>query len=220
MRALDLQGKTFGALEVLESAEKTSRGATLWRCLCHRCGAEALIEGQRLTDKRCPKVDCGCAYREKRADLTGKTIGVLGVLKYIGPSKNGDRMYQCRCLLCGQEKELPASTIRAKLASCGCQRYPTKRMAGMSQLGVAAAIIDGANIPALARKEANITSHTGVRGVTRLKNGTYRARCQVRGERWCQDGFCTIAMAKAARDKKQQELLDKYNIKFDPQPPD
>ncbi len=217
---LDLTGKRFGDLEVLEATGRTPKGASLWRCLCHRCGAETVIEGQRLTAKKSPKVDCGCAYRDKRADLTGKTIGVLDVLKYTRTSQNGDRLYLCRCHLCGAEKELPASTIRAKLTSCGCRQYSSERMESMSRMGVAVAIVDGANIPALARKEANATSHTCVRGVTRLNNGTYLARCQVRGERWWQGGFCSIETAKAARDKKQKELMDKYNIELDPQPPD
>lgn len=97
------------------------------------------------------------------------------MLKYAGPGENGDRLYLCRCHLCGGEKVLPASTIRAKLASCGCRQHPTERMKAMSQLGVAAAIVDGANIPGLARKEA--------------------------------------------RDRKQEELLEKYNVELE-EPPD
>lgn len=215
MHRLDLKGKRFGELEVLEFAGKDQKGASLWRCLCHRCGQESVIVGHRLGEK----ADCGCAYREKRADLTGKTIGVLDVLKYAGPGENGDRLYLCRCHLCGGEKVLPASTIRAKLASCGCRQYPAERMKAMSQLGVAAAIVDGANIPGLARKEANRNSTTGIRGVIRLRNGTYRAHCQVHGERWVQDGFLSAEKAKEARDRKQKELLEKYNVELE-EPPD
>lgn len=194
---------------------RSERGAVTWRCLCHRCGNEAIIEGQRMTDKRTPKVDCGCAYREKCADLTGKTVGVLDVLEYVGIGKSGDRCYRCRCHLCGCEKILPAVTIRAKLKSCGCQRYTLAKMQAMAKLAVDATIIDGVNIPAVTRTDANKNSQTGVRGVIRMKNGTYRAHCQVHGERWIQDGFLSVESAKRARDKMQSELIKKYKVGVD-----
>lgn len=215
----NLTGKRFGDLEVLAPAGRSERGALLWKCLCHRCGSIAIVEGQRMTAKKSPKRDCGCSYREKRANLTGQTIGVLDVLEYVRTSQNGDRIYLCRCKLCGHEKELPASTIRLKLQSCGCQRYNPERMTDMSKLGVEATIIDGVNIPSATRKEANKNSRTGVRGVSRLKNGLFRAHCQVKGERWVRDGFLSIESAKTARDKKQAELLKKYDVHIE-EPPD
>lgn len=213
MRRLDLAGKRYGDLEVIEMAGRTKKGAVKWRCLCHRCGKEVEIEGHRIVDKRNQKVDCGCLYKEKRADLSGKKIGVLDVIEYKRTSENGDRLYLCRCHLCGGEKILPASTIRAKLASCGCRQYDKERMAEISKLGIAETVIDGVNVPHVFRQQANRNSSSGIRGVTKIKDGMYRASCQVHGERWIREGFKTAEDAKKARKEKQEELIKKYNVK-------
>ena len=83
---LDLTGKTFGALTVIRRAGSSPKGASLWLCHCARCGRDAVIEGHRLRDKR----DCGCAYRESRADLSGQHIGVLQVIRREGSDKHGN----------------------------------------------------------------------------------------------------------------------------------
>ena len=103
-KSLDLTGQRYGYLTVLERVGSSPKGAALWLCHCSRCGQDCILEGQRIPQK----TDCGCAYREKRADLTGQHIGVLQVIRRTGRSKHGDALYLCRCDLCGQEKEIPS----------------------------------------------------------------------------------------------------------------
>lgn len=104
----DLIGQRFGELTVIEPAGRSPKGAMLWRCICRRCGNECVVEGQRLTDKKSPKKDCGCKKREKTADLTGKIYGALTVLKRTGIDKHRNALYLCKCSMCGSEKEFPA----------------------------------------------------------------------------------------------------------------
>lgn len=106
--AKDKTGKWYGDLEVLGRNGSTERGDPLWHCICHRCGAEVDIVGSHLKEKK----DCGCRYKEKRADLSGKTFGAVTVLERVGTDDNGNALYLCHCNICGQEKELPATTIR------------------------------------------------------------------------------------------------------------
>lgn len=135
-KPLDLTGYRSGDLEFIRPAGTTPRGAILWECICHRCGRTCQIIGNRVHDPR-PPVDCGCRKREREADLSG-TFGALEVLERRGTYKNGDKLYLCRCTLCGGEKLVPASTIRANPKSCGCAKYASERMAAQSKLGVAA----------------------------------------------------------------------------------
>ena len=60
-KKIDLTGKQFGRLTVLEFAKKTKRGRYMWRCLCS-CGKEKLIVSSNLT--RGNTQSCGCLHRE------------------------------------------------------------------------------------------------------------------------------------------------------------
>lgn len=213
--AKDLTGQQFGDLEVIERAGISKRKAPLWRCLCHRCGQEIILEGYKLTDKKSPRQDCGCRLRERYADLSGQTFGALEVLNCTGAHPSGDKAYLCRCSVCGKEKVFPASAIRIGLKSCGCRQYETVRMAKMSALGVEKNIVDGVNLNSVFKKEASKASKTGVRGVypDSARPGQYRASCMVHGELWVRAGFLSIESAKKARDEAQAQLIKKYNVK-------
>lgn len=115
-RPLDLAGKQFGALHVIERAGVDARGAILWKVHCDRCGQDSIKVGHRIPHL----TDCGCRAREKRADLSGQTFGHLQVIARAGSSKSGDALYRCLCTLCGREALIPACSLRAGQKSCGC----------------------------------------------------------------------------------------------------
>ena len=70
-KRLDLSGKTFHALTVLEFAEVRS-GRSHWRCLCE-CGAEAVVDGSKLTNGHTRS--CGCLQRKQSAEWA-ESLGV------------------------------------------------------------------------------------------------------------------------------------------------
>lgn len=211
----DLTGQRFGDLEVIEIAGKTPRGAVTWRCKCHRCGSEVIIPGQQMTNKRSPQIDCGCRKREKLADLPSGQYGGIYVIektenRYLG----GDTMYRCRCLACGKEFELPKCSVKDKPKSCGCLRYSVNDFKAMSDAGVAANIVNGANLNCVFKQEATKKSKTGVRGVFPESGRAcqYRFSCRVAGEKIVRTGFKSIESAKSARDEAQALLVQKHGI--------
>ena len=210
-KPLELTGKTIWHLHVIERAGSTPTGAKLWRCHCDLCGNDAIIEARRLNGARAKK-DCGCAYKAKKADLSGKTYGPLTVLKRVGTDKGGNSTYLCRCSVCGGEKVLPACSIRAIPKSCGCAEHNSERMKRIS--AIAAAQYNGVNKSSLFRKEANKNSQTGIRGVFPDSDypHLYRAAVQVHGELVIKTGFTTIESAKRERDRIYNELIEKYGI--------
>lgn len=217
-KMLDMAGKMAGDLEFIRPAGRSPKGAVLWECLCHRCGQKCVVEAQRINDPRGPK-DCGCRRREKLADLSGQTFGALYVIKRTGSTKGGDRVYLCRCTICGREKEFPACTIRSLPKGCGCLQYDPAAMAAYSQLGTAAQFKDvggaqKANLPAAYTDKAKSTSKTGVRGVFPEPNrpGRYRFAVSVAGERIIKTGFTSVAAAKSALDEVKSKLLKKYGL--------
>ena len=218
-KALDLTGRYFGDIEVIERHGSTSKGAAVWRCLCHRCEKEFLIEGQRLTDKSNPKKNCGCEKREREKDLTGGVYGALTVLTQAERWKDGSKAYLCRCGKCGKEKIFPASTIRTCPKGCGCLQFASEKMKKISDSGVKAKfdkVENGklADIAAIKSDKAMANSKTGVRGVfpERKTSGTYRVAVQVAVERLVKTGFTSIESAKAAYDEMKKGLIKKHRL--------
>lgn len=180
-----------------------------------------MIEGQRLTDKKAPRKDCGCSKIEREKDLTGGVYGALTVLGKAGKSSDGSIAYLCRCANCGEEKVFPSSTIRTCPKGCGCRRYSSEKMKAASDLGVKAKFTQAdngalADVSAVKSCKAMSTSKTGVRGVFPEKSrGTYRAAVQVAGEHKIRTGFTSVETAKAAYDEMKQELIDKHGLNDD-----
>ena len=69
MRKLDLVGKRFGRLNLIEVVSLSTTGSRIWKCVC-TCGAEHLAQQGHLTSGKV--TSCGC-YRKERARTHGMT---------------------------------------------------------------------------------------------------------------------------------------------------
>ena len=67
---LDLVGKTFGRLEVIEFAGMTPNHKSMWKCKCS-CGNEVIVRGSHLTNGL--TVSCGCYSAENTSNLFSKS---------------------------------------------------------------------------------------------------------------------------------------------------
>ena len=115
-KSKDLEDRRFGKLLVLEVTEKTRRHYRLWKCRCD-CGNEILITRSELLYGG--RTSCGHC-RDK--DLEGKRFGKLTAVCATGESRNGSRLWKCRCD-CGNEIEVTrADLIHNIRRSCGCMR--------------------------------------------------------------------------------------------------
>lgn len=208
-KRLDLEGKQYGQLMVIKFCGISERGASLWMCHCKRCGKDTVFEGAHIPEKK----DCGCRYRERRMDLTGKHIGVLQVLRRAESPKS-DAVYICRCDLCGKEKAFPASTIRSLPKSCGCRQYDIERLREQGIRGSEAGLVNGVSVYKVTRNTPQKNNSSGFRGVT-LSRGKWRAHVQVAQERWIQDGFDTPEEAYEARTAQRAIMLQRAGITED-----
>ena len=57
LKRLDLKGRKFGLLTVLERVKNTDTGQTRWRCMCD-CGNISIVLGTQLTQNH--TTSCGC----------------------------------------------------------------------------------------------------------------------------------------------------------------
>jgi hypothetical protein len=212
---LDLTGKQFGDVLVVSPAGVSKKGASLWNCECKRCGKAFVATGHRLTAKRSPQTDCGCSYRERKADLSGRTFGSLEVLSRDGSYPSGDSGYLCRCLRCGREKRFPACTIRTSPKGCGCLEHDASRLSQMSPKGVAVSVKDGTQIYTATREAANANSTTGLRWVRVLHRPSGDFICAafyIKGKRYYKGGFLTPASAHEWASKEHRRILDAEGI--------
>ena len=121
-KLIDLTGKRFGRLTVLERAPKARDTRAYWRCLCD-CGSETVVSGKDLRNSH--TTSCGCYNRENNShlrtkDMKGIRFGRLKVIRREGTSKNGFALWRCKCE-CGNETVVTGGNLRTgNTTSCGC----------------------------------------------------------------------------------------------------
>ena len=125
---LKLEGQRFHRLLVLERLEYSPEShGFMWKCICD-CGEECKALANNLVTGR--QHSCGCyrteRIREKhphlRNDLTGKTFGILFVIKDVGSLGNNTRLYLCKCD-CGKEVVYRSTRlVDGTYIDCGCRK--------------------------------------------------------------------------------------------------
>lgn len=128
-KALDLIGKKFGRLTVInKTEERNSDGTIIWECLCE-CGSIVKRSTANLTRKNreqscgCKKVDFMAQLGKKNsANLLNKRFGKLMVIEKLGQIKSYQQVYW-RCLCdCGNEWIGSSSQLLQGANSCGCDK--------------------------------------------------------------------------------------------------
>lgn len=92
MKRIEMQGKTFGTLTVLELGVPSKQGQARWVCLCE-CGKKTLVMGKDLRNGHIKW--CGCVIKQRLLELStthnlSKTseYRIWGLMKYRCFNKN------------------------------------------------------------------------------------------------------------------------------------
>lgn len=123
-KLIDLTGKRFGRLIVIERAIDKHYKKPMWKCQCD-CGKIIITRGSVLTSGQ--SQSCGCLAAElKLHDLTGKKFGKLTVLKrdedHITQKGYKVLYWICQCE-CGTIKSIRGSElVKGGVRSCGCSK--------------------------------------------------------------------------------------------------
>lgn len=123
-RVVDLTGRVFGQLTVLERVKIPGEHESHWRCVC-TCGNEIVALAGNL--KSGNTQSCGCTAHQRKAvakmiDLTGQRFGKLVVL-YMNERSFSKRVsWHCVCD-CGNECDVNANNLTSgHTTSCGCKK--------------------------------------------------------------------------------------------------
>ncbi len=116
---MNLVGKHFGRLEVLEKAYTKNR-AVYWKCRCE-CGNITYVSTAKLNSGHTRS--CGCLHSPKPylKDLVGKRFGKLVVVEY--DHSNHGAYWKCDCDCGKKDIVLPSyRLLNGSVKSCGCLR--------------------------------------------------------------------------------------------------
>lgn len=124
---IDLTGKEFGKLTVIEFAGRDKHKRPMWLCRCScKEQNEVIVISIRLSQGIVKCCNCsrnGIPYGSVR-DLTGYVFGRLTIIKYLGSDKHNKSKWLCKCSCpLGKEVEVMASNLtNGNTQSCGCIR--------------------------------------------------------------------------------------------------
>lgn len=116
-KLIDLTGRKFGRLTVVERAGQTNQREARWLCICF-CGATTTVRGYSLRSGGAKS--CGCRIRMSTPDLVGQRFSRLTVVKQAGRNKHGAVTWNVQCD-CGASKTVLGAGLRGgSTKSCGC----------------------------------------------------------------------------------------------------
>lgn len=125
-KRIDLTGKIFGKLKVLEYSHSDSRGQAYWKCECLNCGnIDVVVRGSHLRSGATKTCGCGLAEAVSKArhkSLVGKVFGRLTVIKEVGKTSTGEYKYECECS-CENNTHVivhAGALTAGHTKSCGC----------------------------------------------------------------------------------------------------
>lgn len=143
-------------------------------------------------------------------DLRGQRFGRLIVLEETTKRKKQCIVWKCLCD-CGKQVECSSEMLRrGRVRSCGCLQEETRK----KNMEKAIHFTDGTCIEKIASQKTISSNTSGHRGVSRRKNGTWRACLNFRGKRYDLGTYQTFEEAVEARlegEKMYHSYLEEYN---------
>ena len=120
-KMIDMTGKRYNKLVVIERAPNNKDGRAMWKCKCD-CGNEIIVLGKSLRTNHTRS--CGhCGRDALIIDETGNRYGRLTVIKQTN-SIQGRAAWECKCD-CGNKCIVKGQDLRRRAyTSCGhCQDH-------------------------------------------------------------------------------------------------
>lgn len=194
----DITGQKFNKLTAIERAGKDKTGRALWLCKCD-CGNMITVNTTDLRAGR--RKSCGCLQKE-RYNIIGHRFGKLTVIRR--ETSGTHAKFLCRCD-CGREVVVRGDSLRSgKTVSCGCAKKSDDKI---KELTDGRKLQDHtSNIFFKGTISKNNTS--GINGVSKLKNGKYRAYIGYKNKIYSLIEDYDINIAKIVRGEAEKAVND------------
>ena len=206
--SLDLTGRRFGWLTVLERRPSTGRSrAGRWLCQCD-CGNQCEAAGNLLTGGK--KTDCGCRSVKNYAyaNIEGQRFHRLVALYRLDErDKNGSVIWHCQCD-CGNEIDVSYNNLKyGNMRSCGCRRREHDQ-----ELSGLLTHVAGTSLDILRSRKVPKNNTTGVKGVYLVK-GKYLAKIVFQKKQYLLGSYDDLDSAQAAR-REAEEIINEQVVAF------
>ena len=211
--AVDLTGKRFGALTVVEKAPSKNR-YIMWACRCD-CGKDHVVAQVYLLKGLVTSCGCGiCRHTRRQVDYTGRTFWNLTAIRRI---VNGKWLWRCTC---GNETVATAANVKKGITtSCGCVRREAseKRITKDNVLqhyeGTCVTMIR--KITSGKLRSNNRSGYTGVSIRHNVACDVYVATIMVKKRKIHLGTFADMASAIAARKDAERKYFGKIISEYD-----
>lgn len=165
---IDISGKQFGRLKVIER-DKTKQGKyVFWICEC-QCSNKTIVSVRAGHLKSGNTTSCGCINDENihqkqrnSIDITDKQFGKLIAKHYVKSGKQG-AIWHCECSCGGSVDTYVSYLTSGNVSSCGCLEKENRQKQNKKLQGM---IIGGTNVSLIRKTEPNKNNTTGIRGVS------------------------------------------------------
>lgn len=164
-KAIDLTGQKIGKLTIQERKREGKR--TYYYCLCE-CHNKVWIRSDRL---KAGTKSCGCLAKEtqfKSIDIANQSFGRLIAVKPTNErDKGGAVIWECLCK-CGNTTYVPyGALVKKEVVSCGCygKEVSKNNIKKAIKKHLKIHIVEGTNVPAIARKSLKSNNTSGATGV-------------------------------------------------------
>jgi len=118
-RMVDLTGKRFGMLTVLNQTDERYYESVVWKCQCD-CGKYTNTSSNHLMTGHVKS--CGCLWSE---NLEGERYGKLLVIRRTDERSNDQVVWECLCDCGNYTNVLTGSLGSGNTKSCGCLQHPS-----------------------------------------------------------------------------------------------
>lgn len=198
MPSNDITRRKFNKLTAISRAGTDKNGRALWLCKCD-CGNMTTVN---ITDLRTGRrKSCGCLKKE-RYNIIGQRYGKLTVIRR--ESRGSHAIFLCRCD-CGREIVARGDSLRSgKTVSCGCSKRSKDKI---DQLR-AGRKLDAHTSGVFFKGTISKNNTSGINGVSKLKNGKYRAYIGYKNKVYSLMEDYDINIAREAREKAEQAVKD------------
>lgn len=203
---MDLTGKRYGRLIVMGNM-RSEDGRLMWQCQCdcgNICTKTAGVLNAGLVSS------CGCIQKNNGVK-PGEKYGRLTALEPTEKRSCRAIVWKCRCE-CGNVMEIRSTLLKnGQATNCGC----VKRANNKDNFTRTLNYVDDTCIEFLEKMDVPLkTSKSGVRGVSLLRDGRYKAELTFRKKRYYLGTFRVLDDAVKARKEAEimvEEYLEKYH---------
>ena len=212
MRKIYKEGKHYGMVKILSIARYKPRYYILE---CQRCGKQFTVSSSEVIKNANGCSECRAKDHEENLrkeydeKYSGKTYGNLKILNYTGERNSQNAILAlCECQLCGRITKIPYTKITSG-QSKKCRFCNAAQLYAGREIGTALSK-GGSRVLNLKRSKPNKNGSTGHIGVSRRKNGKYRAYISLKRKQYHLGLYQTLEEAIAAR----KEAEEKYHEEF------